>query len=89
MKPLLVLLVASATFLFASCATTLPGLSDQPATADYKPYPLEDCLVTGEGLDSKGGVITRYYRGHEVKVCCKPCLNTFSADPAPYMARLK
>ncbi|MGJ8643008.1 MAG: hypothetical protein ACSHX9_06340 [Luteolibacter sp.] len=74
---------------FASCSTDLPGLSDQPKSAKFKPYPLETCLVTNEGLDSKGGTITRYYQGQELKICCKACENAFKANPDAFMAKLK
>ena len=74
---------------FTSCSADLPGLSDQPASANFKPYPLESCLITDEGLESKGDTITRYYQGRELKICCKACENAFKANPDAFMAKLK
>lgn len=77
------------TLVFTSCSTDLPGLTEQPTSVDFKPYPLETCLVTDEDLESKGGTITRYYQGQELKICCKPCENAFKANPDTFMAKLK
>lgn len=83
------LAILALTLVFASCSPDLPGLSDQPISTRFKPYPLEDCLITGEGLESKGGTITRYYQGQELKICCKSCENAFKANPQVFMEKLK
>ncbi len=52
-------------------------------------YPLKTCLVTGNELGSMGKTISKTYNGQEVKLCCKPCIKKFDANPAKYMAKLK
>ncbi|MDH4474853.1 MAG: hypothetical protein QE274_00140 [Verrucomicrobiaceae bacterium] len=53
-----------------------------------KPYPLKNCLVSGNDLDSMGGPITKVYGGQEIKFCCKPCIKKFEANQAKYLAKL-
>ncbi len=72
-----------------SCETT-PPLDDSSAAAATatKPYPLDTCLVTGEGLESKGGSFTMIHEGQEVKVCCLACKMAFKDEPERYLAKL-
>jgi len=74
----LTLALLSSLFLGASLASAAP-------TA----YPLKTCLVTGNELGSMGKPITKVYNGQEVKLCCKPCIKKFDANPAKYMTKLK
>ena len=67
--------------------TALLGLS--LSAADVKPYPLKNCLVSGNELGSMGKPITKVYGSQEIKFCCKPCIKKFDANPAKYMAKLK
>jgi len=53
-----------------------------------KPYPLNTCLVTGEGLESKGGSFTLVHQGQEVKLCCVACKMAFKSSPETYLAKL-
>ena len=75
------------TRLITLLATTLlaAGLSAAPA----KPYPLKDCVVSGNKLGSMGKVVTTTHAGQEVKFCCKPCIKKFNANPAKYLSKLK
>ncbi|CAN5788012.1 hypothetical protein BH11VER1_BH11VER1_37830 [soil metagenome] len=57
-------------------------------TAASTPYPLNVCLVSGNELGSMGKPITKVYEGKEVKLCCKPCIKKFDANPAKYLAKL-
>lgn len=52
-------------------------------------YPLKVCLVSGNELGSMGKPITKVYNGQEIKLCCKPCIKKFDANPAKYLAKLK
>lgn len=51
-------------------------------------YPLKTCLVTGNELGSMGKPITKVYNGQEIKLCCKPCIKKFEANPAKYLSKL-
>jgi YHS domain-containing protein len=66
--------------------TALLGLS--LSAADVKPYPLKNCLVSGNELGSMGKPITKVYDGQEIKFCCKPCIKKFEAKPAKYLQKL-
>jgi len=96
MKIILYSLVAASTlFTLCSCETTSspsgssPGSSGSESTTSVKPYPLSTCLVTGEGLESKGGAITLVHKGQEVKVCCKPCQAIFKKNPEVFLAKIR
>ena len=70
-----------------SCETTqTQGAAETAATV--KPYPLDTCLVTDEGLESKGGSFTMVHEDREVKVCCFACKIAFKDEPDRYLAKL-
>ena len=75
------LLVAMLGYFTVSCATN-------SSSAGTKPYPLEECIVTGNELGSMGDPITIVHEGQEVKFCCKPCVSKFKANPQKYLAKL-
>jgi hypothetical protein len=54
-----------------------------------KAYPLDTCIVSGNKLGSMGKVVVKSYEGLEIKLCCKPCVKKFDANPAKYLAKLK
>ncbi len=66
--------------------TALLGLS--LSAADVKPYPLKNCVVSGNELGSMGKPITKIYDSKEIKFCCKPCIKKFEANPAKYLSKL-
>lgn len=76
------------TALFTLAAAGLFGLTSCAAPA-AKPYPLDVCLVSGNELGSMGKPVTFVHEGQEVKLCCRPCLDDFQADPAKYLAKLR
>ena len=59
------------------------------ASAAPVSYPLKTCLVSGNELGSMGKVITKVYNDQEIKLCCKPCIKKFDANPAKYLGKLK
>lgn len=73
-----------------SIALTACGDSKPPA-ADVAPkaYPLDVCVVSGEKLGSMGEPHVITHDGTEVKFCCDNCVPKFTADPAPYIAKIK
>ena len=79
----------------SSCKTTSTAKQDPAGgmaastSAKAKPYPLDVCIVSGEGLDSMGGAITKTYKGQEVKFCCKGCVTDFDANPEKFLAKLR
>lgn len=52
-------------------------------------YPLKTCLVSDNELGSMGKPITKVYNDQEIKLCCKPCIKKFEANPAKYLGKLK
>ena len=54
-----------------------------------KPYPLDTCIVSDNELGSMGDPVPFVHEGQEYKVCCKPCIKKFKADPERYVAYLK
>ena len=80
-------LVAGASILTVSCATTKSG-SGSGATAGVKPYTSDTCIVTDNELGSMGDPVTLVHEGQQVKFCCKPCVSKFKANPDKYLAKL-
>ena len=74
----------------AVLATTLLLLK-LPVTAnaaEAKAYPLTTCIVTGNELGSMGKVITKVHEGREIRLCCKPCVKKFEANPDRYLSKI-
>jgi len=84
MKRLIFTAASAATLLLASCASTTSG----GMTSGTKPYTKDVCLVTGNKLGSMGTPVTLVHEGQEVKLCCRPCVAKFKADPPRYLANL-
>ena len=96
MKTILLL----ATLALASCATKAPGsAATTPVSATDskkvvgkapkpKSYPLQTCLVTGDGLDDMDERVTIVHEGQIFEFCCKPCLKKFNKNPAKYVKAL-
>lgn len=98
MKSTLLLFLLS--FGLVSCATKAP----EPTAADTKAntkkvakkvsakpkaYPLETCLVTGDGLDDMDERVSAVHEGQTFEFCCKPCLKKFNKNPGKYVKELK
>lgn len=94
------LAAAIAVFLFAGCkkeeATASPAPT--PATAPtasalpagVTPYPLTNCVVSGEKLGGDmGAPIEFVYQNQEIKFCCSMCQPKFLKDPDTYMKKIK
>lgn len=99
MKPKLTLIAV--LLILASCATESTQTPDpaapqsaaveksKPKSAQKpKPYPLETCLVSGEGLDEMDERVATVHEGQTFEFCCKPCLVKFKKDPDKYVAKL-
>lgn len=71
-----------------SAALLLLNLPSPARAAEVRPYPLQVCLVTGNELGSMGKVVTKVHDRQEVKLCCKPCVKKFDANPAKYLSKL-
>lgn len=46
------------------------------------------CAVCGKNVTHGGGFSRVNHKGIMVNLCCPLCLETFQANPKPYMARL-
>ena len=71
-----------------SAALLLLNLPSPARAAEVRPYLLQVCLVTGNELGSMGKVVTKVHDRQEVKLCCKPCVKKFNANPAKYLSKL-
>lgn len=55
---------------------------------DAKPYPLKNCLISGEDLKSMGKPFVMIAEGQELKFCCKHCVKDYENDKADYLKKL-
>jgi hypothetical protein len=64
---------------------TTPGPTVPPsaATSAPKPYPLKQCVISGEDLGDEPKVIV--HEGQEIKFCCPGCEKDFRKEPAKYL----
>ncbi len=54
-----------------------------------KGYPLDTCVVSGAKLGSMGDPVIHIYKGQEIKLCCKGCLDTVKNNPEKYLKIVK
>lgn len=85
MKTMLNELLAVGTMCAALLLLNLPSPT---RAAEVRPYPLQVCLVTGNELGSMGKVVTKVHGRQEVKLCCKPCVKKFDANPTKHLSKL-
>ena len=71
-------LLPLATGMLSGCGPTPKG----------KPYPLDTCLISGNKLGAHGRPFVFVLGGQEVTLCCEPCLEDFTQDPAKYLAEI-
>lgn len=64
------------------------ALATTEDASESKPYLLEKCLVSGEELGSMGEPTVITYKGQEIKLCCKDCVDGFNKEPEKYLASL-
>ncbi len=85
MKKIYIITTTIIAVALSACAT-----SSQTAAkpANVKAYPLTTCLVTGNRLGTMGAPVTLYHGNQEIKVCCKPCVKKFEAQPEKYLGKL-
>ena len=86
MKTTLRTLITTALLGLTLAACTSP--ETVTAAEKAKRYPLSQCIVTDNDLNSMGGPITKVYNGQEIKFCCKPCIKKFEANQGKYLAKL-
>lgn len=72
----------------AATVETTPAKVAKKAAPKPKPYPLETCLVTGDGLDDMDERVSTVYQGQTFEFCCKPCLKKFRRNPGKYAGAL-
>jgi hypothetical protein len=95
------LAAASSIIVLAGCkkeetaTNTAVATSPAPATAStppagLTPYPLTNCVVSGEKLGGDMGQPIEFaYQGQEIKFCCAMCKPKFLKDPDTYMKKIK
>lgn len=86
MKNILIALTATASLLLASCAGSAGGST--ALAGSTKPYTKDTCLVTGNKLGSMGTPVALVHEGQEVRLCCRPCVAKFKANPERYLSKL-
>ena len=86
MKHISFLITCLSALTLASCGDSK---STPEAAAAPKAYPLDVCVVSGEKLGSMGKPHVITHEGTEVKFCCDNCVPKFTADPGPYIAKIK
>ncbi|MBX9742791.1 MAG: hypothetical protein K2W99_04550 [Chthoniobacterales bacterium] len=85
---LIVLLVSLSIFSVAFAQEAMTAAAPT-ASATAAPYPLTNCIVSGDKLGGPmGGPVVEHYQGEEVQFCCKDCVNDFQKDPQKYLKRL-
>jgi len=85
LKPLLL-----AVLVTAFGATPLTCLAaEKEAKPKLKPYPLKNCVVSGEKLGEMGKPYVYEHEGREIKFCCKDCLKDFKKDTAKYIKKIE
>jgi YHS domain-containing protein len=62
--------------------------ADKKSEKKAKPYPLDTCVVSSEGLDSMGEPFVFAHEGREVKLCCKDCKKDFDKETAKFVAKI-
>ncbi|MBI2948590.1 MAG: hypothetical protein HYY23_13185 [Verrucomicrobia bacterium] len=82
----LLALAAAAPFALVGCHSGRHEHHHRGAAA-AKPYPLQNCVVSGEAFDH-GKPYAFVHEGQEIKLCCKDCLKDFNRDPAKYLSKL-
>lgn len=55
--------------------------------AGVKPYPLTNCVVSGDAFDHDKPVVF-VYQGQEIKLCCQDFRKDFDKDPTKYLTKL-
>ena len=56
--------------------------------AEPAPYPLSECVVSGEKLGTMGKPFVHQHEGREVQFCCKSCLKDFNKNPKQFLKKL-
>lgn len=72
--------------LLLALAATSATMGAEEETKRVTPYPLDRCIVSGEGLKTMGDAIVYRHGDREIKFCCRKCLKKFQADPDKYIA---
>ena len=52
-------------------------------------YPLSDCVISGQGVSSKGDPVDVLYGNTLVRLCCNGCVSGYEKDPAKYAAMVR
>lgn len=88
MKHVTVMVLAG--LLVAGATIAKDGDKDRTEVAGeaVNPYPLKNCLVSGEELGSMGETYRLVFEQQELKFCCKGCVKDFKKDPPAYLAKL-
>lgn len=67
--------------------------AEQPSDAEIiaaqlPSYPLDTCVISGEGLGEMGGALDLVVEGRLIRVCCKGCIKGVKKDSAAAIAAI-
>ena len=84
----------------ACCGNCVKAITEDPASHLEKlnaaliaqqaaDYPLSDCVISGQGVSSKGDPVDVLYGNTLVRLCCNGCVSGYEKDPAKYAAMVR
>ena len=59
-----------------------------PAANEVDPYPLSNCIVSGESLADLGEPVVIDHEGREVRFCCNDCVDSFKRNPSRFLEKM-
>src|SRR5262245_40368398 len=66
----------------APVAASDPAVDEKIVAQQLPSYPLTQCPISHESLDSMGKPSDIVHEGRLVRLCCKSCVKDFKKDPA-------
>ncbi|MGE5609182.1 MAG: YHS domain-containing protein [Bacillota bacterium] len=63
-------------------------IDDAVIKAQKASYPIKECVVTGEALDSMGGGVDYVAGNRLIRFCCSGCIDKFKQNPTAYLQKL-
>jgi YHS domain-containing protein len=66
----------------------LKEINEAIAEQQLKHYPVDSCLISGQGLESMDNPADYIYNNRLVRFCCAGCIDNFLEDPALHLGKL-
>ena len=82
--------IVKAMAVIVSLVTFGSFAAEEKPAAKAKPYPHKTCVVSDEKFGGDmGDPYVFIYKGREVKLCCKGCLDDFNKEAAKYVKKME